>query len=536
MAIGMVASVLLHVLVSVLLRTAGSGGPALPEPEPMTLVEFDIHEAPAPPEAELAAEDMAAAEEPEAAQAEEPAPVEEEASLEEEAAAEAAVHPEGIALADAGVADATAVAEAEAADAGVADAAAVAEAEVADAGPGDDAVAVAEAEVPEAADAGPGDTVAGATSGAPPATDAPPGATIGEPGVPGVPGGGSGTSSSGSGASGLPSRAAVAAGTSLLDYLPPDDVVAVFLRFDRLRGTPWAAQAEAILAPMPDYRTLVGSRDAVVADLFDSLIISTPRPRDVTATTLAGRTPLAGDAVRAFLDRPDARVTWSTTRGGPAGRRQPSRLMPARDARVFLMPFPGWIVLTQPGHLGNLLAPGEGELDRAMAPAADLPPWLARLRDIEATMGRDTGPVLAATVEGLLPPVYTVPYVGAITTPRRLTLTVDITKGGFFVRGTMLFDSAESADLFVTKTRKAQGDLTSSRIGRMLLTPIHAYHALRGLSFELDGARVAYATSISVADAQGMLAMTAHWARDFFADPASVRPEPTPSPAPAPGP
>jgi hypothetical protein len=109
LVLGVVASVVLHLVASVLLHTSVPRLPALPLPEPMELVEFDIHEAPAPPQAALAPEEE---DEPDD-QAEEPPP-EPSAAPEEPEPTMAEILPEGvpaleeIAAADAGPPDAAA--------------------------------------------------------------------------------------------------------------------------------------------------------------------------------------------------------------------------------------------------------------------------------------------------------------------------------------------------------------------------------------------------------------------------------------------
>ena len=80
---------------------------------------------------------------------------------------------------------------------------------------------------------------------------------------------------------GAPTTAGTAA--NLLTYFPAGHVVTALIRFDRLRGTEWAIQAERLLRPMPDYQVLFGPRDAKLVDKLETLVISSPRPRDATA-------------------------------------------------------------------------------------------------------------------------------------------------------------------------------------------------------------------------------------------------------------
>jgi hypothetical protein len=523
---GVSASLLLHVLAGVVMRIAAPG-PLVEDKDEPILVDFDMEEAPPPPEAEMPAEEEAAAPPP--------PPAAPEPAAEEIAAPEPEPEPEIIAEptleidagpppADAGVDDAgaddaggdtdAALLAGQADDAGAATAvAAAADAGVHDAGRlaragGDADASIASAEPVAAAttDGGPGG----------PAASTDPGAAGEDPGRMGT-------------GMGIPSTSDI----NLLAYLPPGDVVSVLVRFDRLRGWPWAAQAEAILAPMPDYRTLIGKRDVKVSDLFDFIVISTPQPRDVTATTLVGRARLAGPDVRAFINHSEAPVEWYTARGGAAGRRLPSALAFPGDARMFLLPRPSWVVLAQPRHLGVLPQPAEGAIDMAMASEADMPEWLARVPAIEEATGgpNQRGPVLMVTVQGLLPPRWRAPFLGEIETPRRMTLAVEVARGGFYVRGAMLFDSADQAERFIAAFGKAQAEVATTPLGKALLGRFHLYHALRGLSFKRNGTKVAYATSISVADARGLLDSAAAQVRRFFdgqREPAPRKPRPKP--------
>jgi outer membrane biosynthesis protein TonB len=522
--VGVSASLLLHVLAAVVMRIAAPGPLVEDENEPI-LVDFDMEEAPPPPEAEMPAAEEAAAPPPppaapepaaEAITAPEPEP---EVIAEPTLEIDAGPPPADATLpADAGPDDAGASADRDAAvlagqadDAGAATAvAAAADAGAKDAGlqaraGGDaDAGTVASAEPAAAADAGPGGAAAST------------GAAGEDPGRMGT-------------GMGIPSTSDI----NLLAYLPAGDVVSVLVRFDRLHGSPWAAQAEAILAPMPDYRTLIGNRDVKVSDLFDFIIISTPQPRDVTATTLVGRARLAGPEVRAFINHPEAPVEWFTARGGAAGRRLASPLVFPGDARMFLLPRPSWVVLAQPRYLGALPQPAEGAIDMAMASEADMPEWLARVPAVEEATGgpKQRGPVLMVTVQGLLPPRWRAPFLGEIETPRRMTLAVEIARGGFYVRGGMLFDSADQAERFIAAFGKAQADVTTTPLGKTLLGRFHLYHALRGLSFKRNGTKVAYATSISMADARGLLDSAAAQVRRFFEgqrEPAPGKPRPKP--------
>lgn len=531
--LGMGVSLAAHVLVGAIIGFTAPSAPAGEAEE--SLILFDIEEAPPPPEAEVPA-------------AQEPPPVPEEVPPpppapqpeppEDEAIAEPTPEPpdsddEGDKVADtstydAGVEDAAASdgdARGAVEDAGASEGDALLVAATDDAGAArDDAAAVLA--TPLASDAGAGaegtDVIAASQTG-----------DAGTAEQPGDEGAGDGT---GDPMAGGPRSAG--ADANLTSYFPAGHVVTAMIRFDRLRGTPWAPQTEAILAPMPDYQSLIGRRKVSITQLFDTLIISTPEPRNVTATTLVGHASIAGSAARAFIDHRDAPVRWYTGRGGPVGERQSSPLVARGDKRVFLIPTPGWVLLSQPEHFGNLLEPAPGDIDSAQAPPSELPSWLADLPRIEDEAGAASGPALLVTIAGMLPPSYRAPYVGVLPLPERLTLALEVTQGGFYVRGTMSFPNEQRADAFVAAATKAKDELAESRLFKIMLTQAHAYNAVRGLSLRRNGTRVGYATSISVADSRAMMALAAQWTQQFFSPPANVPPAaaPTPPPPTEPGP
>lgn len=307
---------------------------------------------------------------------------------------------------------------------------------------------------------------------------------------------------------------------NLLAYMPQGELITVLIRFDRLRGTEWSERTAAVLAPMPDSRALLGNRKVAIADLFSTLVVSSPSPRDVTATTVIGRSDMSNRKIRTFLDHPRARVTWTAARGGALGKRRPSRLVAPHDERLFLLPYPGWVVLTRPRNLGALVQPGTGDLDQLTAAPADLPPWLASVRSIELESGQDTGPAVVVTIARMLPDTWKAPYlgdvIGEIATPDQATLALEVTEKGFFVRGTLIFASIAAASDFVAKAEEAQKNFVDTMTGRALLSQVKAYNAVRGLSFARNKEKVGYATSISVADARAVMDFAAMQTRNFF--------------------
>ena len=240
----------------------------------------------------------------------------------------------------------------------------------------------------------------------------------------------------------------------------------------------------------------------------------------MAATTLAARSRLQPARVRRFLDQPLQRVTWSAARGGALGRRRPSELKLPGDGRVYLQPFPGWVVLTQPRFLGELTRPapagGNVSLDTARAAQADLPPWLSRVPAVPREAGTAAGPIAVVSVAGLHQSDIAVPEVGVLPVPERAALALEMAGSGFYVRGTLAFADPAAAARFERRLDAARARLTGTTMGRLLLMNFHAENALRGLALRRRGALVTYATSVSGADGKAMMELAADWAGRFY--------------------
>jgi len=352
-----------------------------------------------------------------------------------------------------------------------------------------------------------------------------PGSGVGSgPGGPSVDGGALATmEGSGSGVPGATDEPAVegaptTAGTAanLLAYFPQGHVVTALIRFDRLRNTEWQAQTERLLQPMPDYQLLFGTKDAKISDKLETLVISSPRPRDVTATTLVGRTLLARSDLRDLLAAVSP-VTWSAAKGGLLGKRTGKLFN--NDKRVFLSPFKGWFLLAPPDDLPNLTAPAKGKLD-AIEATGKLPPWLAGIRKIESESGDQRGPALVMTIAlgGKRIDLKDSDFGLGITTvpmPDRVSLAMELVKQGWLVRGNMSFASdAQAAELIAAAQQVQQRIADSHAIQLVIGKPVA--HVVANLSFARTGPRVSYATSISIADARAILAAAAVQLDQYF--------------------
>jgi hypothetical protein len=340
---------------------------------------------------------------------------------------------------------------------------------------------------------------------------------------------------SGSGIAGMDDQPAIegaptSAGTAanLLAYFPPGHSLGVLIRFDRLRGSEWAIAAEALFRPMPDYQGLFGSKSANLADKLDMLVISTPRPRDATATTLVMKSGIARSGIRDLLASSRTPVAWSVSKGGALGKRSGTF---AGDKRVVLSPWQGWYVLAQPEDLGGLTAAARGNLD-TVETRATLPPWLATIRTIAKESGDDQrrGPALVMTIGA--PPTgtgaaktgrYKVPELGlgvtSLPVPQRVSLAMELVKQGWLVRGNIVFSSEAEATEMIATLGDLQTRITESHLLSSILRKQHVLNLVSGLSLARAGARVSYATSISIADARAVLDAAAQQLGGYFAQP-----------------
>ena len=328
---------------------------------------------------------------------------------------------------------------------------------------------------------------------------------------------------SGSGSAGTTDEVALegaptTAGTSanLLAYFPKGHTVTALIRFDRLRGTEWLAQTERLLRPMPDYQILFGTKDAKIGEKIDTLVISTPRPKDATATTLVAHTALGRPALRAFLGVTTT-ITWSAARGGMLGRRS-SKVFPG-DRRMFLSPFKSWFMLLQPGDIGGLASPAAGSVDQIEA-TGKLPPWLSGIRKIELESGDKRGPALVVTIGlgGQRIDLGTNDFglgVKSFPTPDRVSLAMELVKQGWLVRGNMRFLTEAAATEFVTALTTVKDRIANSRIHQMMLGKAAA-RVIANFSFVRTGPRVSYTTSMSIADARSLMDIAGQYLDGYY--------------------
>jgi hypothetical protein len=309
----------------------------------------------------------------------------------------------------------------------------------------------------------------------------------------------------------------------LIAYFPKGFVVAAMLRFDRIRGTRWQRPTERLFTPMPDHRTIIGDRDLHIGDLFDTFVIASPEPTDATRTTLVARVAITRPKLRDLVDEPETPVAWSIATGGLYGKRGSGARVAKDDPRQYLSPFVGWIVLARPDDLRGLLSPvpassAGGDLDSAVA-RVKLPAWLERMKGIEAESGTPTGPALIVTVGGTAKR-YDVPDVGlgvtSVPAPKRITVALEALDNGFIVRGNLRFATDAEAQEFVDAATSVRQRVLDSTMHRKIAERSKLLNAIDGLSFDRRGSGVSYATSLSVADALGLLEVAGQTLDKYF--------------------
>lgn len=525
-ALAVVLSVVMHVGVLGFLRIFVS------HERQRTVTVIDIDTAPIAPKAEALPPEQEAPPEPE-----KPATADE--ATAEDDVPEPPPEREGMGVVDAGVADAAdEIVDAGApidarrrADAGV-DAAEAAEEQVAEVSDGSvDAEAVATA---MAADDG-GVRAMGGGDG---------GESDGGAVAAGEPGGDGGVSDGGvvgaDPAGVVGAKPSAGTDANLLTFFPHGHVITVMIRLDRLRDTEWAERVDAILAPLPDYKSLVGDTNVRLTDIFDLLVVSSPAPEDAIATTLVAKSRLTGPELRDYIDQPDAPVAWSAVKGGALGKRGRSpRLFPG-DERVFLSWMPTWMVLTQPRDLGPLTtARAGGDLDRP-ARDIDLPPWLARVGVISDQSGEPTGPALMMTASNMFGD--SIALVGAggasIPAPEQATLTLEVVPKGFLVRGNLRYTDDSAAATAHDAIVRLRVELLDQYGSVPLLGGMPLLTVLRGLDIQRTGRRLAFASSASIADGRGLLELVGSLVKSHFEEQERLMEErrrrraPTPKPPP----
>jgi hypothetical protein len=196
--------------------------------------------------------------------------------------------------------------------------------------------------------------------------------------------------------------------TDLSPFAPDDANLVVLLRMDKLRRSPHRAGAEALIAALPDWSTLVTGSGVSPIDDFEALLIATANPHDVTATFLAAR----------YTDSPKVRALVD-------------RKLPDGDPRIFKVVKPGLTILTQPNELATDMG------DPRIA-------WLAQLEQFDRVAQADSGPAVLVTLSDAPSLIH---FGDGLPTPQAIALaaTADASPA---VRVRVIFANAAEAQAF----------------------------------------------------------------------------------------
>ncbi len=315
-------------------------------------------------------------------------------------------------------------------------------------------------------------------------------------------------------------------------FVPAGSRLMLVIRVDRVRNTPWAPAMDAILSPMPDYKTIIASNNELkLADAFESLVIATPDPGDVTGTFLAARTtrdvasirdnlsskpPVATPKPPAANAKPPAspkpRVEWKETSGVAVGTRTERWLAEMKDSRVFVIPYGGWIVLTRPEHVPHLI-PGDGAAKNAKAPD-----WLSRLAAIEAQTGEgENAPFLVLSAADMDADYLQVPGSDVeLPVPQRLTVTMSPHPDGVVFSGAAVFGDAATAKTFYEKAQDGQKGALRDFATKFILDRLHCRGAIERLQFRHSNEFVTFSTTLGAKDAAGLFKAAALWSTEYF--------------------
>jgi hypothetical protein len=123
-----------------------------------------------------------------------------------------------------------------------------------------------------------------------------------------------------------------------------------------------------------------------------------------------------------------------------------------------------------------------------------------------------------ATAAGFFPPVVPLPIGDAtLPGPDRATITLEIDPQGFLVRGNVRFADDSAAATAADTIARVRLELLSDRWAKIGLGRAGMLNALEGLSIVRTGRRLAFATSISTADARVLLSLVANLVTNYFA-------------------
>lgn len=260
--------------------------------------------------------------------------------------------------------------------------------------------------------------------------------------------------------------------TDLSPFAPDDAHLVVLLRMDKLRRSPHRAGAEALLAALPDWTTLVAGSGVSPIDDFEALLIATANPHDVTATFLAAR----------HADTPKAHALAT-------------RALPDGDPRVFKVLSPTLTILTQPGELGRDM--GDPRTT-----------WLQQLEQFDRVAQTDNGPAVLVTLADAPSLIH---FGDGLPTPQAIALaaTGDASPA---VRVRLIFANASEAQAFA---RAWPGIRQRYREATALLG---LAPALDGFAIDINDAQVELTGRVP----EGQMRLGLNWVRALLPPPRAV--------------
>ncbi len=311
---------------------------------------------------------------------------------------------------------------------------------------------------------------------------------VGADGGVGEPDGGPGDNPDG-GEADDPDAPPPAASADLGPYAPGDARIIAILHADRIRQSPMRQGAEDLLDALPDTQMILEGTGLRAFDDFDTILVATSDPADISQTFLAGRGTGGADKLMKSLSGADGkRVTWTRMAGRAVGKRPKA---PKWDPRLYVVAGPKWMVFGRPEQLGALgetetgtgagTGAGTGSEDGGSdggvpgdggASSEPVPPaWAKRLGQIRTVAGEDVdGPAMVLSVADLrgamrIPKSVTAPI------PKQAIFAVRLEPESAMCWGTIVFDTPAIADEFAQQWQHWRAMAAADKLMSLLGIP-----------------------------------------------------------------
>ena len=141
---------------------------------------------------------------------------------------------------------------------------------------------------------------------------------------------------------------------TLKNYAPGNARFTALIRFEQLRGTPYAAPTSNLVRKVPDFRILLDSAGPDPVETFDSIFGASSHPRYIQETFLAVRHSMGEEQLREALGRRyETEISWTKYRGYPIRDMVPPDLE-YQDPRKILIAGPDLALVTRTEWLESL--------------------------------------------------------------------------------------------------------------------------------------------------------------------------------------